>query len=65
MYIVIDRIEGEMLVVQLGDGTMADLPAIIAPDAKEGDVLSIVVDKDETSRRKQDVDAMVEKLWND
>ena len=63
--IIIDRFEGDNAVLEVDTGhvniPISDLPK----GAKEGDVLRIVIDADETSNRKQRIDGMMNKLFKD
>lgn len=53
----IDRIEGELVVLEC-DGRSVDVPRALVPaEAREGDVLSIVVDRDATDAARRDVSA--------
>ena len=45
MEIIIDRFEGEYAVVEITKGKMVNMPKVLVPDAKEGDVIKIIVDK--------------------
>lgn len=64
MKIIIDRFEGDYAVVELESKDLADLPRILVPlEAKEGDILEIIVDKDETMRRKKRIEKLTEGLW--
>lgn len=62
---IVDRIEGEFLVVELENGDMIDIPIEKVLKAKEGDVLliaeEITIDEEETKRRSVDV----RKLFDD
>lgn len=64
MKITIDRIEGEYAVVELENKTMLDMSILLIPEgAKEGDILSIEIDKDETKARKERVKELMDDLW--
>ena len=64
MKITIDRIEGEYAVVELENKTMLDMSILLIPEgAKEGDILSIENDKDETKARKERVKELMDDLW--
>lgn len=52
MRVIVDRIEGDMLVAELENMTTVDIPRAVAPDAKEGDVLDITVNDCETEARR-------------
>jgi uncharacterized ferredoxin-like protein len=62
--LIIDRFEGEYAVVELQDKSMVNIPKKILPaEAGEGDIISIVIDKDETEKRKQEIQKLAEDLW--
>ena len=54
MYVTIDRFEGNFAVVELPDGSFADLPRALVPaGAGEGSVLRIETDAAETEKRRR------------
>ena len=61
--LIIDRIEGDFAVVETSNGLIniprADLPT----NAKEGDVLVLGLDKNETEARKKRIDGMMNSLF--
>ncbi|MDR3091175.1 MAG: DUF3006 domain-containing protein [Clostridiales bacterium] len=63
MFITVDRVCGGYLAAELPDRTMVDLPMKIAPGAREGDVLEININKEETLRRKAEAERAAEGLW--
>lgn len=64
MDMIIDRFEGSMAKVELEDGTMEDLPrAVLPPKAKEGDCLSLEINKEETEKRKEKVSRLMDDLF--
>lgn len=64
MKVTIDRFEGDFAVVELENREMADLSKVLVPtDAKEGDILEIRVDHDETAKRKKRIEKLTEGLW--
>ncbi|WFD08721.1 DUF3006 domain-containing protein [Tepidibacter hydrothermalis] len=63
---VIDRFEGDYTVVELDNKTIAEIPKILIPkDAKEGDVLEIRVDVEETEKRKNEINNLMDDLFED
>lgn len=65
MKVTIDRFEGDYAVVELENRDMADLPKALVPlGAKEGDILEITIDEDETESRRQRIERMTEDLWD-
>jgi hypothetical protein len=69
MRYIIDRIEGTAAVCQKEDGTMVHIDIAGLPaDAAEGDVLTddsggLMVDKEETDKRRQRIRAKLDKLF--
>jgi DNA-directed RNA polymerase subunit H (RpoH/RPB5) len=64
MYVVIDRFEGDKAVLELPDQTFVDAPAILFKNAKEGDVVLIAVDSEETRLRKEEAERIMKKMMN-
>lgn len=59
MYVTIDRFEGKFAVVELPDGSFANLPRALVPaGAGEGGVLKIEYDAAETARRQREAQAL-------
>lgn len=66
MKVIIDRFEGEYVVVELEGKQFINMPrALIPTSAKEGSVISITVDQEETDKRKKRIDGLVNRLWKD
>ena len=65
MQVVIDRFEGEFAVVELSGGAFVNLPRVLVPEAKEGDVIHISIDAAERSRREQAVEELMNDLFSD
>lgn len=64
MKVIIDRFEGEYAIVELPDRSTVDMPKRLVPEgAKEGDVLSIEIDKDETVKRREQIKKLMDELW--
>ncbi len=70
MKVIIDRFEGEYAVCEQEDRTMINIEVIKLPqEAREGDVLKIdgdriYIDKNETEKRKQNVEQILDSLWD-
>jgi hypothetical protein len=65
MKAVIDRIEGKFAVLLMGDGSVkVNLPLVLLPEAKEGDVLDVSITKDDkaTMKAKDRSKSLIEKL---
>lgn len=60
MELVIDRFEGKFAVVELPDGSFANLPRKLVPaDALEGSVLKIETDAAETEKRRREAQKLL------
>ena len=63
MRVTIDRFEGGFAVVETGCGTTADMPLLLLPEgAKEGDVLDISILREETERRHEEIDRLMDSV---
>lgn len=65
MKIIIDRFEGEYAVCEIEVGTIVNIPKILVPNATEGDVITIEVDKAETEERRKNVQELMNNLFED
>jgi hypothetical protein len=69
MKVIIDRFEGNFAVCEKDNGEMISIERDKLPsDAKEGDALvikqdNIYIDKDETEKRKNDIEKLMDDLW--
>lgn len=64
MDMIIDRFEGSMAAVELEDGTRADIPrAVLPPKAKEGDCLSLEINKEKTEKRAEQISRLMNDLF--
>lgn len=63
MKLIIDRFEGDFAVVETKDKLMVNLPISLIPGAKEGDVISIIIDEEETQKRKDNIQKLMDELW--
>ncbi|MCC8014048.1 MAG: DUF3006 domain-containing protein [Eubacterium sp.] len=65
MKVIIDRFENDFAVVELEDLTTVNVPrAIIPADAKEGSVLSIRCDEEETEKRRRKLKSKMNALFS-
>ena len=65
MKVIIDRFEGDYAVVEIDKGNFVNLPKELVPNAKEGDVIIIRVDHEETNKRKEHVKDLMNQLFED
>jgi hypothetical protein len=69
MKVVIDRFEGNFAVCEKDNGEMISIERDKLPSvAKEGDALvieqdNIYIDKDETEKRKNEIEKLMDDLW--
>lgn len=63
---IIDRFEGDIAVIEYGDEQHFDLPRSSLPEgAKEGDVIAVEIDKDETDARQKRISSLRKRLFVD
>jgi len=65
MQIIIDRFEGEFAIVELSDKTIVKIPKILVPDALEGDIIDITINKNETKNRKNQIVNLIDDIFED
>lgn len=63
MQVIVDRIENDMLVLELDVGKTISVPRILIPDAKEGDIVDITINKEETKKENDKVQKLVDELF--
>lgn len=64
MKLIIDRFEGEFAVVEMSDKTMVNMPKVLLPKyAKEGDVIEINIDDEETKESKKTISKLMDEVW--
>jgi len=62
--VIIDRFEENFAVVELPDMSIVNMPISLIPsEAKEGDVLVISIDADETVKRRKRIKKLMDNLW--
>ncbi len=66
MKIIIDRFEGDFAIAELQNKKIVNIPkAIIPPEAVEGDVISIEINREETEERKREIKNLMNDLWEE
>ena len=65
MQVIIDRFEGDFAVVEIDEGNFTKMPRLLLPGAKEGDVVNIIIDDNETNLRKRKINALMDELFED
>ena len=65
MKFIIDRIEQDTAIVELEGGESLSLPyALLRPlQAKEGDVLRLCIDQEETAKRRERVSSLLKDIF--
>lgn len=62
MKITVDRIEEGKIVLVFPDGECHNMDIAFCPDAKEGDIINISLDKEETYKAKERIEDKFLKL---
>ena len=65
MKVIIDRFEGNYAVVEIDVGKFVNIPKVLLPNAKEGDVIKIEKDKKETKNRKKNIQKLMNDVFED
>lgn len=66
MKFAIDRFEQDIAIVVTDDGNTYNIPKALLPkEAKEGNVISAFVDRQETDEKKQEVKNLLNSLFNE
>ena len=65
MEVVIDRFEGAFAIAELPDGTHAELARILLPDAAEGDVVEITVNREKTEENAREIKKLMDAVWEE
>ncbi|MDE6469908.1 MAG: DUF3006 domain-containing protein [Eubacterium sp.] len=61
---IIDRIENDIAVCELENGTFIDVKVNALPkDIGEGDVITILIDKTETEKREEKINKLMNDLF--
>lgn len=63
MDVIVDRIEGDYAVVEIDKGNMVNLPIELVPNIKEGDVVTITINKDKTEKRKKTIEELMNSVF--
>lgn len=65
MKVIIDRFEGDYAVVEIEIGKCVNIPKVLIPNAKEGDIIKIEIDKKETLERKKHIQELMNNVFED
>lgn len=63
MDVIVDRIEGDYALVEIEKGKMCNLPIELVPDVKEGDVVTIAINKDKTKEKKKTIEELMNSVF--
>lgn len=65
MKVIIDRFEGDFAIVELEKGKVVNMPRVLIPsEAKEGMVIKIDIDINETRKREKNISNLMEEVWS-
>lgn len=64
MTFTIDRIENNNLIIELEDTTTISIPKKLIPNAKENDIYTITLNKEEMNKRKNNINNLINDLFN-
>lgn len=65
MKVIIDRFEEEYAICELNVGQFVNIPKVLFPNAKEGDVIKIEIDIKATEERKKYIEQLVNNVFED
>lgn len=65
MKVILDKIEEKIATVELENGEMLNVPYILLDGAKEGDIIEIIVKKDDTKEREKYMNNLANKLFEE
>lgn len=65
MEVIVNRIEGNYLILELENGNVIDVPKELIPEAKEGDIVNITIDKEKTKRKKEEIEHLINSIFED
>lgn len=65
MKYIVDRVEDEYIVLESTDGNMINIPRKLIPEALENDVITIEVDYEETKKRKEKIEELMARVFED
>ena len=63
---IIDRFENDYALCEIEKGTVLNIPRTALPEnAREGDVITVSIDSEETERRKNNINKLMNDLFVD
>lgn len=63
--IIIERIENNTIILEIDKDKYLNIPKNLIPNGKEGDVVKIIIDKEETKKRKEKIEELANSLFID
>lgn len=63
MQVIVDRIEGEYLIVENEMGKIIQVPKDLIPNAKENDIINIEIDHKRTENRKKEIKDLMNQIF--
>lgn len=64
MTFTIDRIEDNYLIIELENTNTISIPKELIPNAKENDIYTITLNKEEMNKRKNNINNLINELFN-
>ncbi len=64
MKVTIDRFEGAYAVCEIEKGRFVSIPAELVPDAREGDIVSIEILREESDKKKEKLKSRLNGLFS-
>ena len=65
MQVTVDRIEEDYIVLELENGDIIDVPKELIPEAIEGDIVDIYINKEERKIKEEEVKKLMDDLFVD
>lgn len=64
MTFTIDRIEDNYLIIELENTNTISIPKELIPNAKENDIYTITLNKEEMNKSKNNINNLINELFN-
>ncbi len=65
MQYIVDKIEGEWLILEGDEDEFFQVPKTLIPEAREGDCVEICINEGETKKRRENVRRLLEELFEE
>ncbi len=65
MKVIIDRFEGDLAIVEIEEGLFGTISKALIPNADEGDVINISIDKTEAKNKREKINNLINDLFID